>query len=162
MPAINNLILTRNYETSIYIYGTKVWLTAYGVVYICMLAMTFYGLSKPDHAKEGLDPFFATIVFAILSISLLPSWLIFCLCVNSITKHVQDIKKLKTMFTWRAALALLANFSPALLGHVSDETYYPLLGFYVVITGIAVWLYKPGIVGYQVKPVASLDTDLPS
>jgi hypothetical protein len=144
-----------------FIYGTKVWLTAFGIPYVGMLAIIFFGPSKPvGHFHEGLDPFSVTIVFAMLSICLLPSWLIFCICVNSITKRVHDIRKQKTMLTVRAGLALLANFSPVLLGHVSDETYYPLLGLYVVITGIAVWIYKPPLLNGTPQMEPNLNSEL--
>jgi hypothetical protein len=134
------------------LYGLKVWITAIGIAYASMLLVIFYRLSQPGHPKE-LDPFYGTILFVVGNIFFLPAWAAFCFCSRSITKLLKVNWKQKAVLNAIAWILLILTFSPLFISYASDETYYPIAGFYLAAISIGTWLYRP-------VPLSKVDNEL--
>jgi hypothetical protein len=125
-----------------FLYSLKVWLTTIGIAYITFIIVTFYRLAQPDHSKE-LDPYFGTIIFLVINAFFIPACGVYFLCVDAFIKFFDEKWKQKLSLNIFACFLVLCTFSPVLISQASDETYYPLAGFYMLFISISTWLYKP-------------------
>ncbi|WP_428330582.1 hypothetical protein [Mucilaginibacter sp.] len=123
-----------------FIYSLKAWLATTAIAVISMLSVIYYALSKPNHVKEWLDPFFGLIVLGFISLLFIPAWVLFSLLLEPVSKGIVPTWKQKLLLSLVAFILIAVNSLPLIIiaypGYQAGAIYLPFMI-------LSIWLNKP-------------------